>query len=116
MLVLDEPTDGLDPASSAMFVGRVREYAGHTSTSVLIASHSIPDPPNDIDSIAFLVDGRVSTSGLPDEVLFSSSDSLPETFLPPHIRMQREIVNAGFDLPELSLNPDEVIKNILKLL
>ncbi len=116
VLVLDEPTDGLDPASSAMFVGRVRKYAEHTGTSVLIATHSVPDPPNGIDSIALLVDGRIAARGLPDEVFFSRSDALPEIFLPPHIRMQRKIADAGFGLPEFSLNSDEVVKNIVGLI
>ncbi len=116
VLVLDEPTDGLDPASSTMFLGRVRKYAEHTGTSVLIATHSVPDPPNDIDSIALLVDGRIAARGLPDEVFFSRSDALPEIFLPPHIKMQREIVNAGFDLTELSLDPEDAIRNIVKLI
>jgi len=116
VLVLDEPTDGLDPASSALFLGRVKKYAEHTGTSVLMATHSVPDPPNDMDNIAFLMNGRIGACGLPDEVLFSPSDAFPGTFLPLYIRMQREIADAGYDLPELSLNPEDAIRNIVKLI
>lgn len=116
ILVLDEPTDGLDPASSAMFFGKVREYGVQTDTSVLIATHSVPDPPVNIDSMAFLADGRIGACGEPAEVLFSASGAVPETFLPPHIKIQRDITDAGFSLPELSLDPDEVIENIVSLI
>ena len=57
LLLLDEPTVGLDPDLRVMFWGRFRQMAD-SGTTILISSHTMDDAAH-CDRLAFLRDGRV---------------------------------------------------------
>jgi ABC-2 type transport system ATP-binding protein len=59
VLVLDEPTDGLDPASRALFLREVRALADG-GRAVLLSSHVLPDVEEVADQVLILVGGRLS--------------------------------------------------------
>jgi ABC-2 type transport system ATP-binding protein len=59
VLVLDEPTDGLDPASRALFLREVRALADG-GRAVLLSSHVLPDVEEVADQVLILVDGKLS--------------------------------------------------------
>ena len=113
VLVLDEPADGLDPASSVHFVRKVKEYALQTGTAVLMASHRVLDTPAELDTVAVLDGGTVALCGDPVHVLFSHSGVLPESFLPPHIRIQKELTDCGFSSAGHCLDRGEAVRNII---
>ena len=62
LLVLDEPTAGLDPVSSALLKEKITETreAGRT---VVMTSHVLSELDAMADDIAFLVDGRLRYAG-----------------------------------------------------
>ena len=57
LLLLDEPTVGLDPDLRVMFWGHFRQMAD-SGTTILISSHTMDDAAH-CDRLAFLRDGRV---------------------------------------------------------
>ena len=57
LLLLDEPTVGLDPDVRAVFWGRFRRMA-EAGTTIVISSHTMDDATH-CDRLAFLRDGRV---------------------------------------------------------
>ncbi len=63
LLLLDEPTVGLDPDLRAVFWERFRRMAG-AGTTIMISSHTMDDAPH-CDRLAFLRDGRVIAMDTP---------------------------------------------------
>jgi ABC-2 type transport system ATP-binding protein len=61
VLVLDEPTDGLDPQSRERLLAQVRALADR-GTTVLISSHVLAEIEQIADDVVILVQGRVQPS------------------------------------------------------
>lgn len=62
VLVLDEPTAGLDPVASGILKDRIRR-AREDGATVLITSHILSELEELADDIAFLLDGRIRYAG-----------------------------------------------------
>jgi ABC-2 type transport system ATP-binding protein len=66
VLILDEPTAGLDPAQIREVRGLIRELAGqHT---ILLSSHILAEVERTCDRIIMLARGRVRASGAIEEL------------------------------------------------
>ena len=59
LLILDEPTAGLDPEEREAMLGRVRILAQRMGKSVLISTHILPDVQAICDTVVILAKGRV---------------------------------------------------------
>jgi len=62
LLVLDEPTAGLDPVSSGILKDKIAEVRDSGRT-VIVTSHVLSELDAFADDIAFLVDGRLRYAG-----------------------------------------------------
>jgi Cu-processing system ATP-binding protein len=62
LLVLDEPTAGLDPVASGIFKAKLLEVRARGG-SVLLASHTLAELEEVADDVVFLLDGRVRFHG-----------------------------------------------------
>ena len=67
VLVLDEPTAGLDPVSSASLKDRIL-HERNRGCAVLITSHVLSELEQLADDVVFLLDGRVRYSGSLDSL------------------------------------------------
>jgi ABC-2 type transport system ATP-binding protein len=70
VLLLDEPSLGLDYTSQLAFQSRVRELAG-SGVAVLLASNQVDEVEALCDRAAFLHRGKVITEGTPEELISS---------------------------------------------
>ena len=66
LLVLDEPTVGLDPELRASFWENFREMAS-SGTTLIISSHTMDDAAH-CHRLAFIQEGRIVALGTPDEL------------------------------------------------
>ena len=71
VLVLDEPTAGLDPASAARLIAEVG-HARERGCTVLITSHLMDEVGHIADRIAYLGEGRLRFLLSPTEILAST--------------------------------------------
>ena len=62
LLILDEPTAGLDPVASGIFKDKVRRARDERAT-VLLVSHTLSELEELADDIVFLLEGRVRFHG-----------------------------------------------------
>lgn len=74
ILVLDEPTAGLDPVASAALKDHVRAAAADGAT-VLMTSHVMADLEELCDRVVFLLDGRVRFDGTIDAIRESTGET-----------------------------------------
>ena len=59
LLILDEPTNGLDPTGILDFREIVRKAARETNTAVFISSHILSEVQELCDTVAFINDGKI---------------------------------------------------------
>jgi len=69
ILILDEPTDGLDPIARDEFFEEVLRASLDSPRTVLISSHSLQDIQRATDHLGFLHEGRLIFQGRTDELL-----------------------------------------------
>jgi len=75
VLVLDEPTAGLDPAGAAAILTNIDAYRKSRGATVVIVSHSMEDVSRYADRLAVVSKGKLPYIGTPAEV-FSHSEEL----------------------------------------
>ncbi|MCC8064049.1 MAG: energy-coupling factor transporter ATPase [Clostridiales bacterium] len=75
VLILDEPTAGLDPAGRDGVLKNIRHYHDAKNATVIIVSHSMEDVAKMVDRVVVVNDGRLPFDGTPREV-FSHGDEL----------------------------------------
>ena len=67
VIILDEPTAGLDPVSSGILKDKIRR-ARDAGTTFILTSHIMSEVDELSDNIAFLLDGQVRFAGRTDEL------------------------------------------------
>ncbi len=75
LLILDEPTAGMDPAAKVAARERLRALRDAGAT-VLLTSHELPDVERLADRIAIIDHGRLVASGTPAELLAGAGPRL----------------------------------------
>ena len=117
VLVLDEPSAGLDPAGkNAIFAG-IRNYADATGSAVIIVSHSMDDMAKYCENIIVMSHARVAMSGKRGEI-FSRGDELEEIGLgvPQMTYLVRLLKQRGIDIPQDIYTVDDAEAALLALL
>jgi energy-coupling factor transport system ATP-binding protein len=115
ILILDEPTAGLDPSAHRDILAMVRRIHEEMGIILIFVSHNMGDIAEMSDRVMVMSGGKVALEGTPAEV-FSHSDKLAEMGLgvPP----AREIVELirskapGFESQALTI--DEAAEDIKK--
>ena len=86
VLILDEPSAGLDPAGRRSLLKNIKEYHRERGTTVVMVSHSMDEVAENVDRIIVLADAGGVMSGTPREV-FSRAG---------------ELVAVGLDVPQVT--------------
>jgi ABC-type multidrug transport system ATPase subunit len=80
LLIVDEPTAGLDPEERARFRGLLAELAG--DRIVILSSHIVSDIESAATSIAVLQKGSLRFQGVPEELLRAVDGKVWEMVVP----------------------------------
>ena len=86
VLILDEPSAGLDPAGRENLLANIRDIHRNRGTTILMVSHSMDEVAQNVDRILVLKSAHVLMSGTPKEV-FARAD---------------ELLSAGLDVPQVT--------------
>ena len=110
ILVLDEPTAGLDPVGAMEMINLFISLNKNMGTTIIIVSHDNEVVYNYADNVVLLADGSVWYSG--DTLSLFNNDELVKQFdllEPRHVKLKRELREKGFKinddvrtLPELA--------------
>lgn len=75
VLILDEPTAGLDPVGVKSILENIHTYHEAKNATIILVSHSMEEVARTVDRLVVVCDGRIPFTGTPREV-FSHGDEL----------------------------------------
>ena len=99
VLILDEPTAGLDPRGRDEVFNMIRSYRESTGAAIMIVTHSMEDAAKLADRILVMNKGKLVLDGSAD-VIFKQSETLLEMGLnvPASTRLVDRLRKIGCDL------------------
>lgn len=101
VLILDEPTAGLDPKGRTKILTQLRDYHRRTGCTVMLVSHSMEDVAKYVSRLLVLAHAQIVCYDTPAAV-FARGDSLSEMglALPQVTRIFHGLRRRGIDIPE----------------
>ncbi|MCR5427308.1 MAG: energy-coupling factor transporter ATPase [Lachnospiraceae bacterium] len=114
VLILDEPTAGLDPKGRDEILTTVKKLQTETGMTILLVSHSMDDVAEYVDRIIVMDHGEVAYDGTPREV-FSHVEELEEIGLaaPGVTYIMHDLKKAGFAVDENATTVEEAADSIM---
>ena len=115
VLILDEPTAGLDPAGRTQILDNIFRYREKSGATVLIVSHSMDDVARFAERIIVFNEGTVTMDGTPYEV-FSHAQELVEIGLnvPKASELALALRRRNIPLPESVFTHEQLLEALLK--
>lgn len=86
ILILDEPTAGLDPAGRENLLANIRDYHRNSGGTIILVSHSMDEIAQNVDRILVLKSAHILMQGTPKEVFSHAED----------------LLSAGLDVPQIT--------------
>ena len=113
VLILDEPTAGLDPKAHKDVLAMVEEVHRQTGNITIFVSHNMADIAKLSDKIIVIDSGKLVTVGTPKEV-FSRKDELRAVGLdlPPVTEFTESLREKGIDLSATILDVEQAVEEI----
>ena len=86
VLILDEPTAGLDPVGVESILKNIRDYHEVHNATIIMVSHSMEDVARTVDRLVVVNDGVLPYQGTPQEVF----------------KHGQELENMGLGVPQMT--------------
>lgn len=117
VLILDEPTAGLDPKGRDEILGELQKLHKAYNMTVILVSHSMEDVAKVADKIFVMDEGKCVLDGTPKEV-FKEVETLEKVGLgvPQVTYLMKELNKVGFKLPDDIFTLEQAKKELLKIL
>ena len=117
IMILDEPTAGLDPAGRKEILGLVEKLCREQKMTIILVSHSMDDVAEYADRILVINDGKLALDATPREV-FNHKEEL-ESYglsLPQVTKAMVRLKESGIPVNTDAITVDEALSEILKVL
>ena len=117
VLILDEPTAGLDPYGRDSILSAIKDYQSQSNTAVMLVSHSMEDVAKLANKVLVLENGGELMSGGVEEV-FSKSERLEQSGLsvPQVTKIFEKLKQKGFDVRTDIFTPADGAEELAKLI
>ncbi len=86
VLILDEPTAGLDPVGREGILSNIRAYQAAQNATVIMVSHSMEEIASNVSRLIVMNHGKVAMTGAPREVFARA----------------KELISMGLDIPQIT--------------
>ena len=86
VLILDEPTAGLDPVGREGILSNIRAYQAAKNATVIMVSHSMEEIASNVSRLIVMNHGKVAMTGAPREVFARA----------------KELISMGLDIPQIT--------------
>ena len=118
LLILDEPTAGLDPGGRDEIFNLIKKLHRDNNITIILSSHSMDDMAKLAQTIIVMNHGKIEFMGTPREVFTSHAARLREIGLdvPQVLELATKLRQKGFDIRPDILTVEEVKDEILKVM
>ena len=116
VLILDEPTAGLDPAGRRSILNMIRNLHAAGGLTVIMVSHSMDDISTLATRLVVMSKGEMVLTGTPSEVF--RQQALMESIglgVPQAAQLAHALRSEGYDLPDDLFTLEELRDAVLKL-
>lgn len=115
VLILDEPTAGLDPKGREEILNQVKKLQVETGMTILLVSHSMDDVAEYVDRIIVMNKGKVMYDDVPKEV-FRHYKELEEIGLaaPQVTYIMQALHDSGMQVETDAITIEEAAEDILR--
>jgi len=116
ILILDEPTAGLDPSGRDKILSMLEELHQREHVTTLMVSHSMDDMARLADRLLVMSEGKIVADGTPREI-FAQEDMMTSIGLdvPEAARLCARLRARGYDLPADLFRPEELKEYLIRL-
>lgn len=117
VLVLDEPTAGLDPLGRNLLLSQIMQYHRERKNTIIIVSHSMEDIARIADRVMVINNGKLEMLDTPEKV-FSEAERLEEMGLevPQITKIMLALKEKGYDVPSGILTVEKAFLEVVNLL
>jgi len=113
ILILDEPTAGLDPHGRDALLDRIKNYHREQNSTVILVTHSMDELARTVDSVTVMSHAKILTEGTPREV-FGQADLLGQHGLavPGVTAVFHRLAALGIGVDPSVLTVDEAVEQL----
>lgn len=117
VLILDEPTAGLDPMGRDVLLAQIGQYHRERGNTVLLVSHSMEDIGRAADRLLVMNAGRKAYFA-PTREVFSQGEELEKIGLrvPQITKIMQELKKLGWPVEPATLTVDDALKQLIPFL
>ncbi|MCR8745985.1 energy-coupling factor transporter ATPase [Romboutsia lituseburensis] len=118
VLILDEPTAGLDPGGRDEIFDLIKKLHKEKNMTIILSSHSMDDMAKMAKTLIVMNHGKIEFMGTPRDVFNSNTSRLKEIGLdiPQVLELTMKLRDRGFDIKEDVLTIDEAKEEILRIM
>lgn len=114
VLILDEPTAGLDPAGCEQILENICDYREKTGATVLIVSHNMDDVARLSERIIVFDHGKIAMDGTPEEIFSQPERLISMGLTVPHsTAVVMELRRLGLELPEAVYTHERLLSAVI---
>lgn len=116
VLILDEPTAGLDPMGRETVFGQIKNYHKETGSTIILVSHSMEDVAKLANRVMVINDSKIFALGSVDEVFKRHRELEAIGLSVPQITKVFDILKArGIDTADNIFTIEDAKKEVLRL-
>ena len=117
VLILDEPTAGLDPGAHKEILSMIENIHDRERNIIIFVSHNMADVANMADRVFVMDHGKLIMSGSPEDI-FAQKERLEEIALdvPPVTKLMYDLVEKGCSVRTNILNVGAAKEEIFRFL
>ena len=118
VLILDEPTAGLDPGGREEIFELIKKLHRERNITVILSSHSMDDMAKLVKTLIVMNKGKIEFMGNPREVFNNNAHRLKEIGLdiPQVLELAIKLREKGFDIRQDIITPEEAKDEILRVI
>ncbi len=108
VLILDEPTAGLDPVGVESILANIHDYHVAKNATIIIVSHSMEEVARTVDRLVVVNDGRIPFAGTPREVFAHEEELIAMGLGVPQVtRVLHQLRKLGVDVDDTAYTMEQ---------
>jgi len=116
VLILDEPTAGLDPKGRDEIIANMRAYHQETGATIIMVTHSMEEIARTVDRVVVMNDGQIAMDGSRAEIFSREAELNAIGLAVPEItQIAQRLKGMGLDLPDDIFTVEQAADAILRV-